>query len=59
MRATFLDSEAEDLDLYGDIKLKFVTWRQMCHLLNKNLVYELENYYKYSDQSSESEEEYA
>jgi hypothetical protein len=50
------DSEAEDVnDLYGDIKLRFVTWRQMSHLLNRNLIYEIPNYYKYSDQSSESE----
>ena len=54
----FPDSEAEDVDLYGEIKLKFVTWRQMSHMLNKNLVYELEQYYKYSDQSSASESEY-
>ena len=27
----------------------------MCLLLNKNMVYEAENYYQYSDQSGDSE----
>lgn len=40
-----MQDAAEEAENINDIKLRFVSWKQMCRKLNKNMIYEMDNYY--------------